>query len=368
MPRKLPPYCEGWTDRHGKFRVYFRQKKGDPRIPLPADPTSPEFEEAYREALAGNYKAEGRKPLRTVQPGTIAALIRSYRKSAAYLDLRATTRTGYESRLAVLEREHGHRTVSGMTRQGIEAKILGPYNDRPGQRLATLKMLRVLIRHAIAEAMIAVDPSAGIRRPKSDEIRAWTEAELRTFEARWPLGTRERTAFALHLYTGQRRSDVHRMTWSDIEAGAIRVVQQKTGAKLSIPIHAELAKALAAAERQHVVILVTGYGKPFTVDGFSGFMRDAIQAAKLPEDCRPHGLRKAAGRRLAEAGCTAHEIMAVLGHRSLTEAERYTREANQAHLAAAAMTKLAGQKRNRSPKPKPETVGETPKNGAKTKC
>ena len=50
-------------------------------------------------------------------------------------------------------------------------------------------------------------------------------------------------------------------------------------------------------------------------------MRDAIRAAGLPLDCQPHGLRKAAGRRLAEAGCSAREIMAVLGHKTLSEAD-----------------------------------------------
>src|SRR5258705_9644309 len=62
-------------------------------------------------------------------------------------------------------------------------------------------------------------------------------------------------------------------------------------------------------------------------------LRDAITAAGLPLDCQPHGLRKAAGRRLAEAGCTAHEIMAVLGHKTLAEAERYTRGGGQTRPA-----------------------------------
>ena len=74
---------------------------------------------------------------------------------------------------------------------------------------------------------------------------------------------------------------------------------------------------------QHIVIITTAYGKPFTVDGFSGWMRDAISEAGLPLDCRPHGLRKAAGRLLAEAGATAKMIMSVLGHNTLAEAERY---------------------------------------------
>jgi integrase-like protein len=84
-----------------------------------------------------------------------------------------------------------------------------------------------------------------------------------------------------------------------------------------------------------------------SVDGFSQWIRDAITAAGLPLDCQPHGLRKAAGRRLAEAGCTAHEIMAVLGHKTLAEAERYTREADQARLAMEAMIKLEGRSTNK---------------------
>jgi len=41
-----------------------------------------------------------------------------------------------------------------------------------------------------------------------------------------------------------------------------------------------------------------------------------------------HGLRKAAARRLAEAGCTEHEIAAITGHASLREIARYTKAAD----------------------------------------
>jgi site-specific recombinase XerD len=91
------------------------------------------------------------------------------------------------------------------------------------------------------------------------------------------------------------------------------------------------------------------YGKPFTVDGFSQWMRDAITAAGLPLECKPHGLRKAAGRMLAEAGATAKQIMAVLGHATLTEAQRYCDEADQAGLAEAAVIQLEAHNANRIP-------------------
>lgn len=86
----------------------------------------------------------------------------------------------------------------------------------------------------------------------------------------------------------------------DVSGETIWVVQQKIG-KLAIPLHRELLAAFAAANRDHVTIINTAYGKPFTVDGFSQWMLAAITAAGLPLECQPHGLRKAAGRRLAEA-------------------------------------------------------------------
>jgi len=228
-----------------------------------------------------------------------------------------------------------------LSRANIVDKVLGPYADRPGQRLAILKMLRVLIRHAIECGLLTHDPSLGIKRPKSREIRSWTDHEIQQFERRWAIGSKERLAFALQLYTGQRRSDVHRMAWVDIVGeGRIRVIQQKTGQKVDIPLHAALREVLSSADRDYSTILHTEYGKPYTVDGFSQFMRSAIKEAGLPLECQPHGLRKAAGRRLAEAGCTAREIMAVLGHRTLAEAERYTRDADNAQLATSAVARL----------------------------
>jgi integrase len=87
--------------------------------------------------------------------------------------------------------------------------------------------------------------------------------------------------------------------------------------------------------------------------------------AGLPLDCQPHGLRKAAGRRLAEVGCTAHEIMSVLGHQTLAEAGRYTREPGQ--LAAEAFNKLEGCKRNRIAQTTSRSLGKKPNTREKSK-
>jgi enterobacteria phage integrase len=357
MPRKRPPFVELWRDRHGKTRVYFRKGRG-PRIPLPAGIGSPEFEEAYQRALAGVLvQAKDTPRPGAVGAGTVAALIMNYMRSAAYLNLRKTTKAGYASRIETLRVEHGHRSVSGLTRERIVA-VLAPYADRPGAALSILKMLRILIRHAIETGWLTHDPSIGIKRPKGGEIRAWTEAEVEQFRGHWEIGTNQRLAFELMLYIGQRRSDVHRMTWADITNGSIRQVQQKTGAKLDLPFDEELAAALGAIERKHVTIINTELGRPYTVDGFSGWMRGAIAAAGLPLDCQPHGLRKTKGVRLAEAGCSAHEIMAWLGHKTLAEAERYCRQAEQAKLARSAAVKLREQKAHKNAQTDPNRFGQ----------
>jgi integrase len=77
--------------------------------------------------------------------------------------------------------------------------------------------------------------------------------------------------------------------------------------------------------------------------------------------CKPHGLRKAAGRLLAEAGATVKMIMSVLGHTTLAEAERYTEQANQAGLAEDAVIKLEAHKANRIAQTTSVGLGKTPK-------
>lgn len=216
------------------------------------------------------------------------------------------------TRLETIRVTHGHRSVAGMTAELIRSKILQPYADHPAAALDTLKKLRILIRHAMDKGWLKHDPSVGIKRPKTKEIRAWTDAEMAAFEKRWPVGTKQRTAYALMLNVGTARVDVHKMTWTQVDGDGVAYTRSKTGVAVDSGMQADLRAALNAMPRTHVTILNTEFGRPFTVNGFSGFMRDAITAAGLPLDCKPYGLRKTLGRLMADAGATAHDIMAAL--------------------------------------------------------
>jgi integrase len=356
MPRDLPKFVERNTVK-GRTYYSFRRGKGE-RIRLP-DFGTPEFDEAYAAALLGEVQRRRAAP-RGHEPGTVGAAIVSYFGMPKFLRTRATTKVSMRRRLELLRKAHGHRTLSGLTPVRVE-KMLAPFADRPGEYVNLLKLLRIVVKHARRLGWLKHDPTVGVDRPKGGSIRSWTDDEIAQFEKRWPIGTRERTAFALQLHTGQRRSDVHRMTWADISPAGIAVRQQKTQAKLVIALHPALRATLDQARREHVAILTTDSGQAFTVAGYSNWLRDAIRAAGLPLECRPHGLRKAAGRRLAEAGCSAPEIMAVLGHKTLAEAERYTRDADQVRLAKAAVNRLAAQDANEISPTNLAKFGEIPK-------
>ncbi|MBS0986535.1 tyrosine-type recombinase/integrase, partial [Acetobacter thailandicus] len=154
-------------------------------------------------------------------------------------------------------------------------------------------------------------------------------------------GTIQRLAMSLMLYTGQRRSDVVRMGPGDVQNGMIYVRQEKTDACLWIPLHSELQDELRLWEGGSQTYLSRSRdGSPYTVNGFYNVFKDWCASAELPVQCSPHGLRKAAGRRLAEAGCTPHQIAAILGHKTLAEVMRYTRSAEQKKMAQEAMDKF----------------------------
>jgi integrase len=118
------------------------------------------------------------------------------------------------------------------------------------------------------------------------------------------------------------------------------VVQDKTGAELYIPIHPALGRSLKAGPALGDHLITDRKGGPIKGEWLSIMIVRAVGAAGLPRRCVPHGLRKAALRRLAEYGSTSKQIAAVSGHRSLGEIERYTKRADQVVLARAAIKLL----------------------------
>ena len=333
MTRIRLPYIHEYIDITGAVRRYVR-RRGFKKVPLPGLPGSDEFMRAYQEAIAGAAPAARRSH----KDGTVADLVTRYYGSPKFDKLSESSKAQYREQLDRFVIEHGHRYVLDLTADKAEKVIVKIGTTRPGLANKYRAILSAVFRYAVRLRLRADNPFSAevIDAYKLGSYRSWTDGEMESYRKRWPLGTRERLAYAVLLYTGQRISDAIKLTRSDV----FSISQKKTGAELQIPKHPALVRAIKAGPSNGIYILGDENGRPLTENQLSDLVRDALRAAGLPPDCKPHGLRKANQRLLAEAGATTKQMQAISGHKTLRETERYSAQANQASLAASAMALL----------------------------
>jgi site-specific recombinase XerD len=330
-------YVYRYRDRHGKWRQYLR-RPGCKSIPLPGAWGSPEFMAAYQAAI--NTTATLSPKVSVANAGTMRALAIDYFKSVEYSNLSLSSQQTYRRVIETVCRRVGDRPVKDMPRDAAQKIILEIGIRRRGMANLTTKIIRCLMNFAIDRGIRSDNPFDRIKSYKIGTHHTWTDAELSAFEKRWPIGTRERLAYAVLLYTGQRGSDAVIMLRPGIKASAIDLTQKKTGREMKIAIHPELDRVIKATPANGVYLLGDATGRKLTRPALTNLIRRAVQEAGLPSRCKAHGLRKAILRRLAERGGTSKQLQAVSGHRSLSELERYTEMAEQARLNRQAMAKL----------------------------
>jgi site-specific recombinase XerD len=324
--------------------------------------------DAYQAALEG-VTAPQRKiaEARTVA-GTVQAVV------AAYLDCSQTSASPFKALAAETQRTrknilenfreahgdkriyrteaNGHRVLL-LTREHVQ-HMVNQKNSTPFAQRNFLNTLRAMFKWAVAEGRVPDDPTLGVTRRhiKSTGYRTWSEPDIEQYKRKHPLGTMARVAIELLLATAARREDVVRLGPQHVHDGMIMFEQKKTKgseeAHVIVPLHPDLCEALKALSTSNVVhltpattFLMTSFGKSFkTAASFGNWFRECCDEAGLPKGLSAHGLRKATARRLADLGCSAHQIAAVTGHATLAEVQRYTKAADRKRLAQEAMRKL----------------------------
>ena len=208
-----------------------------------------------------------------------------------------------------------------------------------------MKALRQVFKWAVEADHLDSNPAKEVPYIQTGSLgfHSWTIEEVQQYEAHHLIGTRARLALALLLYTTQRRSDVVRLGHKMANNGWLKFTQTKNARRrpisLEIPILPELQRIInATTPLGKDTYLVTAFGKPFSVAGIGNRFRKWCDEAGLPH-CSAHGLRKAGSARLAELGASDREIMAITGHQTAKEVDRYTKGARQKKLAASAMEK-----------------------------
>ncbi len=335
MTRRLPPYVTEERDKRGRLYVYFR-RPGRPKVRL-RDSRSADFMALYARLLAGEAVPS---PSATRPTGTLCWLVEQYERSAEVRRLDPRTRRARSQILAACLAEpispESARTFGQVPASRITGKAIRVLRDRKADKPAAaghrVKVLRRVFAFGVEFEHVERNPARDIPLPKTSPqgFHSWSVAEVQRYEARHPIGTQARLAFAILLYTGQRRSDVVNFGRQHVSDGWLRFTQHKNRNRepiaLEIPIRPELQAIIDASTTGDLTWLVTSFGRPFKSAGFGNKFRTWCDEAGLPH-CSAHGLRKAAATRLAEAGATEQQIMSITGHRTSQEVTRYTRAA-----------------------------------------
>jgi len=333
---RRPKFVNVYTDRHGRPRIYLR-RPGQPQVALPGPLGSEAFLKAYHAAIDGQpakVPAQGRA-------GSISAAVARYYASVDFRGLAPITQSTYRNTLERFQKDYGHLPIAGMRSQDVN-RILDSLS--PGAAVHMRKRLHQLFEFAIGAGLAQQNPVKEAKRVRKKTVgfRTWSEADIAAFRAHWGTNAPQRVAMEVLLYTGLRRSDAVRVGWRHVVHDRIEITAQKTSAELSVPIHEELRRFLADRPQADETFIITAYGKSRSEKAFTTFITEAARDAGIVGQASPHGLRKAACRRLAEAGASAHEIMSITGHTKMEEILTYTRAAEQRRLSRAAMDKMAG--------------------------
>jgi integrase/recombinase XerD len=328
-------YVSVERDRHGNLKYYFRRK--GKRIRLP-EPGSVEFLKSYDEACGGKAKDSA------AATGSFGHLCKQYYASRAFEALDLSTQNWRRRTLDEICAAHGDKPVALMQPRHIRLLRDEKKGAVANQRL---KALRALFQWAVEDDEVTSDPTRDVKKVKyvTGGHHTWTAEEIEIYKARHLLGTKARLALDILRFTTGRREDAVRLGKPHIRTGRVQFRQAKNEHRypvdIDIPLHPELATSIEACPSGHLTFLVTDYGRPYTPAGFGNAMRDWCDQVNL-HHCSAHGLRKSTPTQMAESGATPHELMAITGHRSLDEVERYTRAANKKKLADSAMSKFKG--------------------------
>jgi integrase len=362
MPKPRFWGVEPNRNRHGRLRWYFRPDRSKPRIRLPDNFGSAEFELAYRAAVAGeplpapqSLPRQGRKASR----GKLGWLIALYLQSTAFLNNRASTQRPRRTMLEKLAVAHGSADILAIDRVVIQ--------DSMNARRATVHMANAWLTTVSnmfdwatqeqltdpvtgdSDPILPANPCELVKRfpaPRKDDLDeeedghpTFTDGDLDAFEAAYPHGTHERLIYEVLLCCGLRVGDAARVGRQHVKDDVLRLKTEKTHTWVALRVLPRLKHALAVGPKgldtELAWITLKRTGKAMDKNYLGRLFGEACR--KIGLDRSAHGMRKAAARRYIEAGARPEQLKAIFGWETSAMVDRYTKKFNRERVAVKAM-------------------------------
>jgi len=280
---------------------------------------------ALRAAAEGRDPATEKKQARAMRADGIEAV------ASRFIELhcrranrpRTAEETARLLKLHVLPRWRG-RLVGEITRRDVlEILDLVVEAGTPIAANRTLSAVRKMFNWCVARDIITVSPCAGVKPPTPERSRdrVLTDSELRlVWQAAGAIGYPFGSAVELLILTGQRRDEVAKMEWSEVDLNARLWILPRGRVKNNQQHEVPLSDAAVAVLGEFPRI---GTRFAFTTTGecaSNGYSKNKRRLdALLPPDMPPwrlHDLRRTVASGMARLGINLPVIEKVLNHSS----------------------------------------------------
>ena len=321
------PHLRSRLRRGRWFHTYVRGGKETSLGVHGLHPTDPRVFAAYCAAHA-RYEHSPRET-KAPKANTFAWAVDIYRASPAWAALADSTRADRDAILRRYLKAQGDRPLNTISRDDLERAL---YAKGGHAARNELHALAPVFAHAARLRIIPADVTKGIviDKPASQGFPTASADDIAAFQKAWAVGTVERLAFDLALYTGAARADLVKLSRRHVSGDLLSYTRRKTATKADIPLTPELRAVLAPLPDIAPAFLLSARGKPFAAKGLGNMFERAAKGAGV--SFRLHGLRKAFCVYWAEKGASTSQIAAMAGHMSLAEVARYTRDADRRRM------------------------------------
>lgn len=259
----------------------------------------------------------------------------------AILERRNTSNSSmaeYRGRVNAVRKAFSGRNITTITTKDISV-FLEDYiaKDKPTRAKLIRSTMLDMFREAISEGIITNNPVEATRNARITVKRNRLSVEQFSLILDVAKGMQPWVSLSIELavLTGQRVSDISKMSWADIRDNRLWVEQKKTGMKLTIPVTTSIPllglkladtieKCRKAYSMNHTLISSRN-GNPLAVETISRGFTKARDDSGIKWDGSPpsfHELRSLSARLYADNKGNKY-AQQLLGHKSSQMSERY---------------------------------------------
>jgi integrase len=299
---------------------YWYAWRGGPRILSETAPTPGALTRKVEKAAA--KAAETYQALRSQKPsadGFVAGLIYAFQASPEFANLAARTQADLRKHLSVIRDDLGDMPVKGLEAKDARKVLLrwrADYADKPRTADHYMSALAWLLTWARDNGHTNADPLSNWTRlysvDRSEIVWEPTEIEALCAAAEPEL---QRLIMGA-VWSGLRRGDLLKLTWSDVKADFIIRKTAKRKKTVRIPILPQLRAVIEASPKVAPVVF-TKDGKPWNANTlskrFALAREQAIKVAPTIEGKRWHDMRGSFATYLVAAGLDTSAIAEIMG-------------------------------------------------------